>query len=326
MYSNTRNISLAVAAWLAADDGYDLSFDPYVLSATDLLRPMRSLVLSRRVKQNTAAAGPVDLVALVPSRLGTAIHTAVETAWIEHRHVALRNLGIPQKVIDRININPDKPSTESDAIDIYLEQRRTRDVGHYTISGKFDLVEQGRVKDIKTTKTYNYIKGTNNAKYAMQGSIYRWLNTDIITDSFMSVEYIFTNWSQWEAEKNPEYPQAPAVSKVLPLKTLEEIGEYIRNRVRQYDDLKDKPENELPLCTPKELWMDPPKWAFYNTPGAKRATKLYNSQSEANYAASMSASGRVEERLSEPTFCKYCEGRPMCTQAEGYINQGLLKL
>jgi hypothetical protein len=106
----------------------------------------------------------------------------------------MTELGIPQHVIDKIRVNPDTPGDDP-RFDVYLEQRSKKTVGKWTISGKFDFVHEGRVKDIKTTKTYNWIKGSNDEKYMIQGSIYRWLNPEIITDDFVDIMMIFTDWS-----------------------------------------------------------------------------------------------------------------------------------
>ena len=48
MYTNRGNISLPIAVWLASDD-YDLHFNPKIVSVTELLQPLRSIILIRRV-------------------------------------------------------------------------------------------------------------------------------------------------------------------------------------------------------------------------------------------------------------------------------------
>ena len=80
MYKNASNIPLTMAVWLAADYGYDLKYDPMVYSATDLLKPIKSLLLSREIKNNTLPTEEVEIADLAPQRLGTAVHTDVERA------------------------------------------------------------------------------------------------------------------------------------------------------------------------------------------------------------------------------------------------------
>jgi len=326
-YTNYHNIPLVLAVWLAADHGYDLKRSSHVISATSLMKPTKSLILGNRVQQADNQEHVVDVRDLLPARLGTAVHTAAEVAWLEHRDTALKELGIPDKIIEKIQLNPDTPS-EDPQFDIYLEQRTSRAVGKWVISGKFDFVENGRVKDIKTTKVYNWIKGSNDEKYRIQGSIYRWLNPDIITDDYVDILMIFTDWSPWGAKTDKSYPPGNMLVRTLSLMSLEETERWILNRLAEIDRYLDAHQNDIPACTPTELWMDPPKYAYYKDPKQDRATKLFNTPQEANTRKAQDGitGSKIVKRDTEPKFCKYCEGRTICLQAEGYIAQGLLKL
>jgi len=326
MYTNYGNVSLALAVWLASDDGYDLKYHPTTVSATTLLQPVRSVVLTRRLKADQKE-GTIDISDLVPSRLGTAVHTAAEVAWLDGREKALANLGIPQNVIDKIKLNPDTPS-EDPTFDIYLENRVSRKLGEWTISGKYDFVEGGRVKDIKTTKVYNWVKGSNDSKYMQQGSIYRWLNPEIITDDFVDIEMLFTDWNPLKAQIDKTYPPKRIMTRTLELMTLDETQDFVQTALNRIIDNLDKPQEELPRCTPEELWMDPPKWAYYKNPNnTARATKLFDTEGDAySRRAEDGGVGMVVKREMEPTFCKYCSARPICVQAEEYIEAGILQL
>lgn len=331
-YTNFTDIPLVLAVWLAANRGYDLEYHPDVISATTLFKPIRSIVLSRRV---AAEQQSIDIESLVQAALGTAVHTAVEDAWIDDKLKAMERLGYPEAVREKICLNPDPKwgwDKDDDKICIYMEQRtsKTLDVdGHqWTISGKFDAVVQGTVQDVKTTKTFNWIKGSNDEKYRLQGSIYRWLNPDIITGDFVEILMIFTDWSELKAKADPTYPQKRVIVRKLPLLSLEETESYIMERLRLLNRFMDKPEPELPQCTPDELWMDPPKWAYYkDRTKLTRATKLFDTAAEANTAMAKDGNtGTIVKRDMEPKFCKYCSALPVCTQAEGYIAQGILTL
>lgn len=329
MYTNYGDIPLALAVWLAADDGYDLKPHPDIYSATTLLKPTRSVVLSRRL-QESGNQGPVDVSDLVPSRLGTAVHTAAENAWLYHREKALANLGYPQEVIDRICLNPDPKwewDKDPDKICIYMEIRTEKEIDGVIISGKFDFVEKGRVKDIKTTKTYTWIAGDKTRDYQLQGSIYRWLNPTIITDDVMDVMFMFTDWSPLKAQADKSYPQKRILIQSVPLLSLEETEAFIRERIEDLLTHKDLPEEELPLCTPQELWMKPSTWAVYkDATKTARATKLCDTRTEALEAAAAFPNPLIVERVAEPTFCKFCAARPACTQAADYVERGILKL
>lgn len=326
-YTNYTNIPLVLAVWLAANDGYDLKRSANVVSATSLMKPIKSLILGNRVHESETEERVVDVSDLVASRLGTAVHTAAEVAWLYSRDFALRELGYPDKVIDKIRLNPTEPG-ENPQLDIYLEQRANKAIGKWVVSGKFDFVEDGRVKDIKTTKTYNWIKGSNDEKYAIQGSIYRWLNPEIITDDYVDILMVFTDWSPLKAQIDKAYPQANILVRTLPLRSIAETERWIISRLAELELNWDSHQDRMPACTPEEIWMDPAKYAYYKNPKSQRATKLYDTPQEANaHKARDGVPGsKVVERKSEPKYCKYCEGRQICLQAEGYIADGLLKL
>src|SRR5574343_669124 len=132
--------------------------------------------------------------------MGSAIHAAIEKAWLTPKN-ALKALGVPNKIADNVMINPSKPMLElnPNAIPVYMEQRSYKQVGKYKVSGKFDFVAEGKVQDFKSTSVYTYLNQSNKDKYILQGSIYRWLNQDIITEDVMMIHYIVTDWSKAEA-------------------------------------------------------------------------------------------------------------------------------
>jgi hypothetical protein len=323
--TNYENIPLVLAVWLAANDGYDLKPAPHVVSATSLMKPTKSLILEQRVAASKTEDLVMDVSDLIPARLGTAVHTAAEVSWLYSREHGLKNLGIPQHVIDKIRINPDTPGDNPD-LDLYMEQRANKAVGKWIISGKFDVVEGGRVKDIKTTSTYNWTEGSNDEKYKLQGSIYRWLNPEIIKDDYIDILMIFTDWSALKALADKRYPKSRIMVRSIPLLSIADTERWVKQRLDLLDRFIDAPQSDMPECTPKELWMQPPKYAYYKDPKGKRATRVYDNPQEANAHRAREGKGKVVERPSEPKYCRYCAGRPMCLQAEGYVARGLLKL
>jgi len=75
--TNNTNVPLSMALWLA-DDDYDYDDDPNVISATTLLKPMKAIVLAR---QNADLVKTGDIVSVAASRIGTAMHDAIERTW-----------------------------------------------------------------------------------------------------------------------------------------------------------------------------------------------------------------------------------------------------
>ena len=103
MYTNHTNIPLALAVWLASDD-YDLTPKVNTISATSLMKPTKSLVLSMRLAAQDQE-GIADVSDLIPSSLGTAVHSAVENSWIYSKEKGLTQLDIPLQIINKIVLN-----------------------------------------------------------------------------------------------------------------------------------------------------------------------------------------------------------------------------
>lgn len=323
-YGNVSAVPLSLAVFLATDT-YDHDDDPNTISATSLLKPIRQIVLSARVPQEDAV---VDLIQMVASRMGTAIHDAIERSWTENHNTALEALGYPKRVIEKIRINPSKEELTDDCIPIYLEQRAYKKVGRFLVSGKFDFVGEGRVEDFKTTSTFTAINNTNDEKYIQQGSIYRWLNPDIITKDEMAIQFIFTDWSKAKAMQDPNYPQNRIQQRVFMLKSVNETQVFVERKLAQIEQYWDADENELPRCTDEELWRSEPVFKYYKNPAStKRSTKNFDNQQDAmlRYIEDGSV-GLVKEVPGQVTACKYCPAFSICSQKDELIAAGDLIL
>lgn len=330
-YSNINNVPLSIAVWLGTDS-YDHNNDPKTISVTSLLKPIREIILTMQLKPEDIQ--PTDISTLVASRMGTAIHTGIETAWVKNYVQALLDMGYPKGLIGTIRINPTKQNIEDartagiDITPIYMEMRTDKVINGWTISGKFDFIGDGRLEDFKSTSVYSYIFDSNGEKYKQQGSIYRWLNPDIITQDIMAIQFIFTDWSALKARTDRSYPPAKTHEHKLPLMSYESTERFISEKLTQIETYKDKPQNELPLCTPKELWRKGTIWKYYKNPAKKsRSTKNFNSAFEANTRLTKDGSiGIIDEVRGEVVACKYCNVVGVCEQAKQLILSGDLKI
>lgn len=321
-YTNTSSVPLSLAVFLATDNyDHDLS----TISVTSLIKPIRQLILGGRVPPGDAA---IDLTQMIASRLGTAIHDGIEKAWVSNHVNALMLLNYPQRLIKRILINPEPSEIKEDSIPIYLERRSYKQVGLHTISGKFDFVGEGRVEDFKTTSTYTAIGHTNDEKYIQQGSLYRWLNQDIVTKDEMAIQFIFTDWSAARARSEPNYPQQRFQERVLPLMSIEETDRFVKQKIALIDKFKNVEEPNLPLCTDADLWRSAPVFKYYKNPEKTvRSTKNFDTKQEAMLRnAEDGGRGLVVERPGQVTACKYCSAFSICSQKDILINQGDLIL
>lgn len=323
-YANVSAVPLSLAVFLATDN-YDHNDDPNTISATTLLKPIRQIVLSSRVPQEDAV---VDLMQMVASRMGSAIHDAIERSWKDNHNNALGALGYPKRVIEKIRINPTKEELTEDTIPIYLEQRAFKKVGRFTVSGKFDFVGEGRVEDFKTTSTYTAVNNTNDDKYIQQGSIYRWLNPDIITKDEMAIQFIFTDWSKAKAMQDPNYPQNRIQQRIFKLKSVQETQAFVERKLSQIEQHWNSEEDELPQCTDEELWRSEPVFKYYKNPEkTARSTKNFDNRHDAmlRYVEDGSV-GLVKEVPGQVTACKYCPAFSICSQKDALIAAGDLIL
>lgn len=323
-FANVSEVPLALAVFLASDF-YDHDDDPFTISATTLLKPLRQIILPSRIP---AGEGLVNLADMMNSRMGTAIHDGIEKAWLTNYEVAMQSLGLPQKIIDRVRINPKPEDLTEDILPIYLEQRLTRQMGKWKITGKFDFIGEGRVQDFKSTSTFTYKKQINNEKYAQQGSIYRWLDPKIIHQSEMDIHYIFTDWKPSMVKTDDAYPPKRFHKQSFQLMSLNETETFIARKLSLIEKYWDAPEDEIPQCSDDELWRSEPQFKYYKNPDkTTRSTKNFDTKQDAYIRLAEDGNvGIVKEVPGQVTACKYCPAFGACTQKDQLIAAGDLIL
>lgn len=321
--TNNSGISLPLAVWLVHDE-YDYVDRPNYISATTLMKPIRHIVLPKRLPADQRQLDVSDLVA---SALGSALHSAVEKAWLTNYKQSMRVLGYPQTAIDRVRINPtEEGRKEPDIIPVYLEQRSFKEVTitvngkpvTFTVGGKYDMVTDGIVNDTKSTSAYTWLHGGRDDEHQLQGSIYRWLNPDIITEDFIRINYLFTDWQKVQALSNPAYPQSRLESKDIPLLSIEETDAWIRAKLSSVAQYLNIPEDKLPYCTDTELWRSATVHKYYSDPAntAGKSTKNFELLAEANAFKIQKGKGVVITVPGEAKRCGYCDAYPICTQKD----------
>nr|MDA3807350.1 hypothetical protein [Thiomicrorhabdus sp.] len=294
------------------------------VSATKLLNSPRQIILSSRSDSTTTE---MDISDLVPSGLGNAVHNAIEAAWKTGYEKSLKRLGYSDSMITRVKINPLPEELEPNTIPIYVEQRTEKEINGFIISGKYDFVGDGELVDHKTTGVYGFMKGSNDEKYALQGSIYRWLNQDIITQDHMIINFFFTDWNKLQAEIQAKkgYPAFRSLPHKVQLLSLSDTEAYIRNKLDTITKYINADEDKLPLCSQEELWQSDAVYAYYKNPNGKRATKNYDNYAEAQTHCIKDGSvGLVKTRKGMVKRCLYCNGINICSQRKALEEQGLL--
>ncbi|UYF10889.1 hypothetical protein 12VC501_gene0091 [Vibrio phage 12VC501] len=330
--TNNSNIPLSVAVFLASAT-YDFKPNSKSLSATDFNRSIRQIVLRNRINGGELNSEPTDIINLVKSKNGTAIHDSIEKTWLDDkvRKAALEALGYPEAVINRIVVNPsdDYLKDNPDCIPVYMELRNSIELDGYTISGKFDFVAEGGLTDFKSTGTWKY-KDLEKADkdYRTQGSIYKVIHKDKITQDHMTIVFWFTDWSKNRSLSDPNYPKAPIVPHKVKLLNEAETINFMRAFIAEIEKHKDTPEHLLPDCTAEQLWQDEPTYKYYKNP-EKRARSTANFDTFAEAQKRFIEDGAVGVVVTVPgkaKACLYCKAFDACTQKNRLIEAGLLEV
>lgn len=310
--TNQYGIPLALSVW-AINDSYDYVSDPKYFSVTNLLKPVRQIVLQRRIDPETLTTDVDDFLARA---IGSSIHDSIEKAWVNNYKDCLKRLGVQENVIKRFKINPDKNSLNEGDIPVYLEQRTIKECDGYKVGGKFDFVADGLLHDNKSTTTMKWTKGSSDKDYMLQGSLYRWLNPDIIKEDYIRINFVFTDWQKINALKDSKYPQQRAAYKDIPLMSIEDTQAWLSNKLKQIEKHLNTPEEQLPECSDEELWRTPTKYKYFANPSASRATKNFDSYTDAYRYMMIDKEGKgcVRTVPGEPRRCNYCSAASICSQ------------
>lgn len=310
MLTNKHAISLPIAIWLGIDD-YDMVPAEKKLSCTTLIKPVRAIILGMRAEKS-GQIPPADIHDLVASRVGTAIHAAVEKALNSDKvPEVLAALGHPPRV--------------AQSLEIHTEVRTEKPLLGWTISGSADMIIDGFVHDLKTTTMWSYTSPRMWEKYRKQLSIYRWLNQDLIVEDYGFVEFYLKDWSALEASfGKADYPLTPMVQKPIALHEIYEVDAYLAKKLTQIDLYLNTPEHELPLCTDEELGMDASKWQYFANTDSTRATKNFDTMPEAMSHRMSKGKGIVKEKKGKANECRFCKAAHVCSQRKQLDEQGLL--
>jgi len=204
-----------------------------------------------------------------------------------------------------------------------VEERLYTECEGWIVSGAFDrlaLIEEQSdtflLQDWKNVSVWAVMLGAK-IEWERQANLYALL---LRRHSFpvakAQIVAILRDWKKREAEWKPDYPQAPVVVLDIPLWPAAQQDAFLAERVRLHQQAREG--GELPLCTAEERWERPTKWAVLKE-GAKRATRLCNSQEEAE--ALLKPGYIVQRRDGESTRCKsYCSALPFCGQGAGLVD------
>jgi hypothetical protein len=185
------------------------------------------------------------------------------------------------------------------------------------LSGAPDLIMNGRLTDYKSTSVFAWQK-KETGDYLWQLTTYRYLARELISDDTATIQFILKDWSELRASKDPEYPQTPCPVMLVRVGSPAECLARITARIERLKALMLLDQSELPTCSDDELWLDPPKFAYYKdafADGKGRATRVFDTEAEAiQFMGTKLGAGKIITRKGEPKACNYCEAATICSQ------------
>ena len=321
--TNEHDVSLALAVWLLYDE-YDYVDNPKYLSATTLPKPLKQIVMKHRVDFSNES---IDVMDFAQASMGTGLHDSIEKAWKLGHKSALKKLGYPDRVVNAVVINPTKEDFDKnpDLIPVYIERRGTKNLRGWLIGGKFDIVTEGLLQDSKSTSTYSWVAGSRDDEHKMQGSIYRWIHDDVITEDVIRINYIFTDFVKYMAANNPKYPARRIMHKDIPVLSYERTEAWLNEKLQLIEKYWDAPESEIPECTDEELWRTEPQFKYFSDPAkvdvpGARSTKNFDDMISARkFMAEKGGKGAIKVVEGQVKRCEYCAVAPICKQRERYF-------
>jgi hypothetical protein len=175
----------------------------------------------------------------------------------------------------------------------------------WTVSGEFDLLEDGFLWDFKPLRAAAVFDGPK-PEWVEQLNVYRLLCLDnrIKVVGLKAVPYI-RDYTPVERYRNKRYPAASMIAMDVPMWSVERARAFVQYRLSAHEEV-------MPECTNDERWAKPHEYALM-AEGGKRAVALYakKEDAEAQALARMAALRKkfyVQERQQESLRCKhYCD-------------------
>jgi hypothetical protein len=115
--------------------------------------------------------------------------------------------------------------------------------------------------------------------------------------------------SKTEAARDYQYPKNPVFVYEFDVTFVNfmKIDAFVRNKVREYSQSLELPDDAIHPCTPDERWDKPTKYAVKKE-GQKKAVRVLDDKEAADsMAAELGKNHFVEKRPGESTKCmSYC--------------------
>jgi len=205
------------------------------------------------------------------------------------------------------------------------EERLITEIDGVKLSGAIDIqkVESDGIiiTDYKFTSAWALRQ--DKPEWEAQQNIYAWLVEKVkdVKVTKLEIVAIIRDWSRRDAAIKQGYPDAPI--KVIPIQLwpFETRQKFIEDRITEHSNALFELEtgDELPLCTPEQMWEKQTTYAVKKIGGVK-ARNVCPTQEEADAKiAEYGAGYEVEVRKGERTRCaNFCAVRDFCSQWREY--------
>lgn len=213
--------------------------------------------------------------------------------------------------------------------DQLTEQYMSTEIEGKTFSGTSDCLEQNEngytVIDYKTTSVWSIVYKDRIIEWEKQLNAYAYLfNKSGFNITEIKVIAILRDWQKSKAKFDSNYPKSQVVEITIPVWEQEVQYLYIRDCIKNSEVYNDCPDNELPLCTDKELWKSPAKYAIMKE-GRKSAVRVLDSNDDAiQFIEDKQLDNKhtIVERKSKAKKCLYCNCTAVCDQYKTMSENG----
>lgn len=267
--------------------------DPYTkgdsdISVTQLIAPP----YQRQLRMSGVAATE-DVLDRIWSLIGQVGHAIVERAYPQAYTDEAKNLSAAEAY---------------ERFGVVAEKRLYMPMNGWTVSGQFDVIENGCLQDYKFTSTWSVV-GDIKPEWIAQLNLLRLLSihNGIKVDSLRIIA-ILRDWSKGKA-KSAGYPRHQVAVVEIPIWSIEQTEAYMLERVKAHQS--DAP----PPCSDDERWKRPDVFAVMKA-GRKSAIKLHVSEIEAvGHCGELGSGHSIAKRPGGFLRCQeYCDVSISCPQ------------
>ena len=205
---------------------YDHNDDPNHFSATEILKPIRQAVLSRRFR----------------GKIVTDVADAIYRADGNSLHEMLAEVPVEPPVL-------------------FKEKRFSTKIDNFLLSGQIDLYEEGGiVSDWKRTSVTAATK-SEKPEWEGQTNIYGLLLREAgLPTRELHIYAILRDWIKGRTRTERTYPRIGFVDRQFPIWNDHQTWHFAASAMDSIRAVEDRHIKNLPLCTPIERWTRDENW------------------------------------------------------------------